>query len=99
MASDAEFQNVLLRIISIRGRDCVENLLLGEYEVVKSGAGKLISTSVGGKSFSFQIPSGLNQDSIMIHADAALRTWDSLDDTQRDLLFTTRKQTRTRAVF
>lgn len=100
MPSSSEFQLVLLRIIKLRGRECIENLLLGEYAAVEQqGGGKLINTSVGGKNFSFQLPASLSADAIMVACNEALSTWDSLDDTQRDTLFTTRKQKTVRVSF
>jgi len=98
--SSAEFQLVLLRVIKLRGRACIESVLLGEFDIVSGqGGGKLVNTSVGGKSFSFQLPASLSADALMVACDEALRTWDSLDATQRDLLFTQRKAKSARAVF
>ncbi len=100
MANNAEFITALLRVIKLRGRDVIESVFLGEFSIVSGqGGGKLVNTSVGGKSFSFQLPASMTSDALMVACDAALRQWDSLDATQRALLFTTRKQTTVRAVF
>ena len=73
----------------------------GEFLVarLRQGGGKLVNTSVGGKSFSFSLPASMSSDALMIACDRALRQWDSLDATQRALLFTTRKQSTVRASF
>jgi hypothetical protein len=100
MAIDSEFVTALLRVIKLRGRDCIESVFLGEFNIVSNqGGGKLVNTSVGGKSFSFALPSNMGADQLMIACDRALRHWDSLDATQRALMFTTRRITKTRAVF
>jgi hypothetical protein len=97
---DAEFILALLRVIKLRGRDVIETVFLGEFSIVSGqGGGKLINTSVGGKSFSFSLPASMSSDALMIACDRALRQWDSLDATQRALLFTTRKQSTVRASF
>jgi hypothetical protein len=100
VATDSEFQTALLRVIKLRGRDVIESVFLGEFEIVEGqGGGKLVNTSVGGKNFAFALPSGLGSDALMVHCDKALRQWDSLDSTQRDLIFSTRQQRTVRAVF
>lgn len=87
------FVRVLIRVISLRGRQAVESVLLGEFTTVENqGGGKLVSTSIGGKSFTFQVPSGLNTDQLMVACDEALRLWDSMDATQRKLYLTVRPQ-------
>jgi hypothetical protein len=97
---DPEFVSALLRVIKLRGRDVIESVFLGEFTVVSNqGGGKLVNTSVGGKSFSFQMPSSMGADNLMVACDRALRQWDSLDATQRDLVFSTRRQATARAVF
>lgn len=99
-AADLNFVNALLRIIKLRGRNAIEQVFLGEFTVVKGqGGGKLVSTSVGGKNFTFQIPSGLGSDALMVACDMALREWDALTEEQRELVFSTRPQRTARAVF
>ena len=84
----------------MRGRDVLQAVFLGEFTTIQSsGGGKLINTQVGGKSFSFQLPAGLATDGLMVACDKALRLWDSLDATQRDLVFSTRQPKSVRAVF
>lgn len=100
MPASAAFSRVLLRIIQLRGREAVEAIVTGEFDLITSqGGGKLVSTSVGGKAFSFQIPQAMNGDALMVAADEALLTWDGLDEEQRDLLFTQRPIRTARAVF
>ena len=86
--------------MKIRGRDAVQAVFIGEFTAVEqAGGGKLVNTSVGGKSFSFALPSGLNTDSLMVACDKALQLWDSLDAEQRAALFTTRRPRSMRVVF
>ena len=96
----ADIIQPLMRVIKLRGRKAIENVLLAEYDVIEDkGGGKLISTSIGGKSFSFQMPSSLSADQLMVACEETLRLWDSLDADQRDAYFTVRRQKTTRAVF
>jgi hypothetical protein len=90
----------LMRVIRLRGRKVIESLLLGEYDTVSTqGGGKLVSTSIGGKSFSFQVPSNLSADALMVACEETLRLWDSMDADQRDAYFTVRRQKKTVATF
>lgn len=91
MPVDNEFVTALLRVIKLRGRDVIEGLFLGEFEVVKTqGGAKITSTSVGGQSFNMTLPASMTTDMLMTACDMALRQWDSLDETQRANLFSQR---------
>ena len=95
-----DITQALMRVVKLRGRKAIENVLLAEYDVIEDkGGGKLIATSIGGKSFSFQMPSSLSADALMVACEETLRLWDSLDSDQRDAYFTVRRQKTTRAVF
>lgn len=99
MAALSLFQRSLIRIANLRGRCVLENIITGQFATVEQGGGKLVNTSVGGKSFSFQIPRAMETDALMGHAEAALLYFDSHTEAQISTLLTTSVQDRVVARF
>ena len=68
---------ILLRIASIKGRDVIEALFLGQFETIESGGRVMVSSSTADKSFSFSVDQGLGIVDITDAADHALRWLDN----------------------
>lgn len=99
MVSDQRLTSALIRIISLQGRAAVEAVLTGQFTIISNGTGKLVSTSVGGKSFSFGIDSKLNASDLISVCGEALQLWDSMDATARTRFLTARPIRKSVATF
>lgn len=99
MAALSLFQRSLVRIAQTRGREVLENIIIGQFEVIEQGGGKLVNTSVGGKSFSFQVGRDMEVAALMGHAEMALSYFDAYTETQIDRLLATPLQDKVTARF
>lgn len=99
MAALSLFQRSLVRIASLRGRCVLENIITGQFQIVTEGGGKLVNTSVGGKSFTFQVSKAMEVEQLMAHAEQALSYFDAYSESQIETLLATPAQDRVVARF
>lgn len=72
------FTRSLVRIASLQGREVLESVVTGQFEVVSANGGRVMTSASGvDKSFTFQVPSALTTDKIMAAAEYALTFFDS----------------------
>ncbi len=100
MSGPDYFVKSLIRNASILGRDVLEQIVLGEFKVVSKNSGKtLTGSSIGGKSFSFQVPASLSTDQILAKAEEALEWFDGSTKEQIKRMLSTRPITVVRGRF
>jgi len=94
------FIKSLIRIALLKGRSVLEEIVTGQFRVIAEGGGKILSgSSVGGHSFSFQVPPSMTTDAIMAKAEEALEWFDSTPREQIEAMLSTRPITKLRARF
>jgi hypothetical protein len=85
------FTRSLVRIASLQGREVLEAVVTGQFEVVSANGGRVMTSASGtDKSFTFQVPSALTTDKIMAAAEYALTFFDSHTETEISYFLTAR---------
>ena len=80
MGAPTPFIRSLVRVANAQGRDVLEAIITGQFATVKANGGKqLVGVSAGGKSFNYQVPSGLAVQDLMGLCEEALEIFDALD--------------------
>lgn len=100
MASPSFFIKSLIRVANAQGRGVLEAIVTGQFDVLKNTGGKqLTGATAGGKSFTYQIPQGLEVNELMAKAEEALEFFDSCDAEQIANYLKRRPDSRTVARF
>ena len=100
MAAPSFFTKSLLRIAKLQGRSALESLVTGQFTTLSAQGGKQITTaSENGKSFSFQVDSGMGVSQLMSYAEEALEYWDGSTPEQVETLLGSKPVHVTRGTF
>jgi len=100
MAAPDFFVKSLLRIALSQGRDVLEAVVTGQFNVIQERGGKMItSLSANGKSFSFQVDPKLSTADLMGTVEQALEYFDGSTQEEIQEYLSTKPIRKTRIRF